>query len=162
MSSPMSMRLGLIGGLVALIMAFTASSAFAKITLTPGGPYNASQTLEKVEITEAPAEATRASIAECNISGLPATWGQRCNLASAAGPSTLTGGAKTFVNVPILRVFEDTDFTVQPPVTGETETTCKNEAGVGDQCAIVASYYRPKTGGGFEHFASEKVNILFK
>lgn len=164
MSSPMFNRFALVGGVVALTMGLMASTAFAEITLVPSGPYNASQTLEKVEITEAPTEATHVAISECNVSEASMFWGKRCYLNSGKGPSALSGGAFTFTSVPILREFVDTDFTVQPPKTGATETECENVENEGEPCGILASYYKPKMGGGLIPLITktELAPILFK
>jgi hypothetical protein len=160
------LRVALLSAVTTLILGLSASAAFASITLSEPGPYaTPGATIASVTVKAEGkfAEATHVSVAQCNVSpptNEEATWGERCHKETAIPPTVLIGGKRTFLGFPVVSEFTDWDFTVQPPEELASETTCLNVLEEGEQCAIVASFY--KFGGGVVQLGAEKQDILFE
>jgi hypothetical protein len=157
----MGRRVALLGVLSALMLAVGASAASASVVVSPGGPYNATQT---VTVSGTPkAEATHVAIVACNVSAGEEFWGTRCDINSATpGFKTVAdyaGGVKITID---RGSWQDYDFTTGTPTpVEESETTCLNVASEGEQCAVVVSYYKVE-GKLVTQLGAEAANVLFK
>lgn len=159
-------RIALLTALTALMVGFGASSAFASVELSPGGPYTSvDEIFVSGERTVAAAEATHVAIVVCNVSEGEPAWGTRCD-AEAATPG--------FVPIASYETPETIELTIQrgpwaefnfagkePIPTGE-ETTCFSiSAAAGADCGVVVSYYKVGAKGAVTHLDAEMKEIEF-
>lgn len=109
-------------------------------------PANAAGSLSATTITSgndvtvtgsAPAGAARYAVAVCNITVLPI--GSGCTHEAGSYTSVRTGSSFT-ADITVYRTWDNWTFIPPSGFTGD-ETVCKNSAGVGDQCAVVISWY---------------------
>lgn len=133
-------RMAAIAATVAvLLLALCASAAQASVTRSPGGPFNDPDTVTvSGSVPGAFSTATHFTVAQCNNT---VTLGTRCNQANSV-PFTSVASYAGGVPLTIDKTFADFDFTTNSTPNPPTSTTCKDVFAVGDQCAIVVSYYR--------------------
>ncbi len=111
----------------------------------------------------APAAATDVAIATCNTTST--ILGERCDGARSTEliPKAEYEKATPVIELTLAEKFEDWTFVTGMPEKTGTSTACLNTKGKGQQCAIVASYYKVVGGIPTQLTGTEDVDdVLFK
>lgn len=123
----------------ALLLTICASAAQASIVRSPSGPFNDPDSVTVGgSVPGAFSTATHFTVAQCNAT---VTLGTRCNQPNAV-PFTSVASYAGGVPLTIDKTFADFNFTTNSTPNPPTSTTCKDVFAVGDQCAVMVSYYR--------------------
>jgi len=156
-------RTGLALAAVAAVLAVVAPAASASVNLSPGGPF---AEVDATTVSGAPpaafSEATQVAISVCNVE-TGVTPGTRCDIEGSTPGFVTVAKYAEGVELQVQRgPWQDYTFVKGAPekVTGSF-TTCDNQAGEGDKCAVVVSYYKP-AGMGFTQLGAEAKAIVFE
>lgn len=151
-------RFALVGALVALTAAATASAASAELIVSPATGIEAEAELE-VRGTTVPAGTDDVTIAVCNMAAIP---GKKCDIGSAT-PGFISEAAYTAgVTITVQRgPWANYDFTSGEPVPAGGTTTCLNSASEGDPCSVVVSFY-DTTAEGPQRIGAQSKALLFQ
>jgi hypothetical protein len=148
-------RVAMVGALIAAILAFGASSAFATINLAPEGPYSSTKSTSVKASGTAPAGAELVAVAVCNASFSPGT---HCDFNSVSGGGALESVAayEKGLKISVRRGVNSTtawtsfDFTSGEPKATTPPTLCTSESAPGltneAPCKVEASFYK-EVGG---------------
>lgn len=148
-------RVAMVGALVAAVLAFGASSAFATVTLTPEGPYSSTKSTSVKATGTVPAGAELVAVAVCNESFSPGT---HCDINSVSGGGALEPvsayekGLKISVRrgVNTTTAWTSWDFTSGEPKETTPATLCLSKSAPGltgeAPCTVEVSFYSEPLG----------------
>jgi hypothetical protein len=148
-------RLAMVGALVAAVLAFGASSAFAAVTLSPEGPYSSTKSTSVKASGTVPSGAELVAVAVCNSAFSPGT---HCDLNSVSGAGALEPVAayEKGLKISVRRGVSSTsawtsfDFTSGEPKATTPPTLCTSESAPGltneAPCSVEVSVYK-EVGG---------------